>query len=112
MFNKVEANLIVLHDVDRVRTELQRALDTANNIDAPGLRLALNILEAAVASDTEVRTQWVMQVLESEAINPATNEMHAIRSLRQALPGLGLAAATQLVEEAKTAVAADTTATG
>ncbi|CAL9490424.1 hypothetical protein [Streptomyces sp. enrichment culture] len=98
---KREAHLVALSDLDEAREAVRQALAGASAAEEPGLRAALSILDRFAGSDPRVR--WVAQVLGEQGIDPRTHEVAAIKALRDALPGLGLALAAQLVREAKQA---------
>jgi ribosomal protein L7/L12 len=99
---KKEAHLVALSDLDEAREAVRQALAGASAAEEPGLRAALGILDGFAGSDPRVR--WVAQVLGQQGIDPRTHEVAAIKALRDALPGLGLASAAELVREAKQAV--------
>ncbi|MFJ5557817.1 hypothetical protein ACIQCD_10415 [Streptomyces sp. NPDC093250] len=99
MFGSKETHLVALSDLDEAREAVRQALADASDADAPGLRVALGILDGFTASDPRVR--WVGKVLGEQGINPRTHEVAAIKALRDALPGLSLVAATALAREAK-----------
>ncbi|WP_328872378.1 hypothetical protein OHT76_20965 [Streptomyces sp. NBC_00287] len=99
---KKEAHLIALSDLDEAREAVRQALAGASAVEEPGLRAALGILDGFGGSDPRVR--WVVRVLGEQGIDPRTHEVAAIKAVREALPGLGLAPAAALVKDAKQAV--------
>ncbi|MFD0279041.1 hypothetical protein ACFVHB_34750 [Kitasatospora sp. NPDC127111] len=98
MFSSKEAHFIVLHDLDEAREALERELAQAEPALAPGLRRAREILAATARGGDEPKYRWARQALDAAGVDPRAEELKAIRALRQALPGLGLAAAVDLVK--------------
>ncbi|MGW7822756.1 hypothetical protein ACWGLF_32650 [Streptomyces puniciscabiei] len=91
------ARLIVLRETDVVRTAIQRALDTADPAEAPGLRRALALLDATTGTDTDLLRAWTLQILQDAGVDP-TAEVAAVRALRSAEPALDLQTAVDLVK--------------
>ncbi|MFE0515961.1 hypothetical protein [Streptomyces sp. NPDC058964] len=99
MFSKKETHFVVLNDLDEARAALQEALRQAGDDgSAPGLRRALEIADG-IGGGEDPRVRWARQVLDGEGIDPRAREVHAVKALRQALPGLSLVAAVHLVRQ-------------
>ncbi|MFJ3231550.1 hypothetical protein [Streptomyces sp. NPDC086787] len=103
MFTKKETHIVVLNELDRARVALQEALHGAEGTpDAPGLRRALEIVDGIGAGE-DPQVRWVREVLTGRNIDPRESEIHAIKALREAQPGLSLIAAVDLVRRCRTA---------
>lgn len=96
---RAETRLIVLRDTDTARAALRRALDTAEPVDAPGLRRALALLGEGERTDQEITRDWTLQILRDAGVDPK-DEVVAVRALRQAQPTLDLRTAVDLVKGA------------
>jgi hypothetical protein len=91
-------NLVVLHDVDTVRAAVEQALAHADEAERPGLRRALTIIDEARADDGDLKVRWARRYLADAGVPAGDTGTGAIRALRQAVPGLGLAEAVELVQ--------------
>ncbi|GAA1105948.1 hypothetical protein [Nocardiopsis composta] len=101
MFGRPQrADLIVLRDIDPALEALREALNDADPEERPGLRRALAILEEAAGAE-DPRLRWTRQVLADAGIDPREKEGHAVKAVRQALPGLTLKQAVDLVKQAQ-----------
>ncbi|WP_017592093.1 hypothetical protein [Nocardiopsis potens] len=98
MFRRPQANLIVLRDIDSAVEALREALAAADPAEEPGLLRALAILEQE--TDPDPRLRWTRQVLADAGIDPREKKVHAVKAVRDALPGLSLQQAVDLVEKA------------
>ncbi|MEV0180520.1 hypothetical protein AB0I54_14665 [Streptomyces sp. NPDC050625] len=102
MFSKKETHFVVLNDLDEARAAIQRALDDAIGSDtAAGLRRALEIVDGIGGGDPRVR--WAAQVLAEAELDAREQEIKAVKALREALPGLSLAAAVDLLKQTQAA---------
>jgi hypothetical protein len=90
-------NLVVLHDLDDARAAVEEALAHADTTEAPGLRKALSLIEAAARSDEDLKIRWARQALDRAGVAAGDTSTGAIRELRRAAPQLGLAEAVELV---------------
>ncbi|WP_306186825.1 hypothetical protein [Streptomyces sp. MK5] len=90
-------NLVVLHDLEDVRAAVEEALAHADAAEAPGLRKALSLIEAAARSDEDLKIRWARQTLDRAGVAAGDTSTRTIRELRRAAPQLGLAEAVELV---------------
>ncbi|WP_336605623.1 hypothetical protein [Streptomyces sp. BA2] len=98
MASKNEPPIVVLHDLEDVRSEINAALETASDNRRPGLQAALDILNRhATATDDQRIRQWVRRTLSEAGVEP-DEHVRAVKALRDAVPGLGLIAANDLVK--------------
>ncbi|MFJ3308516.1 hypothetical protein ACIPSA_36840 [Streptomyces sp. NPDC086549] len=104
MFTKKETHFVVLNDLDKARAALQEALGKAERDEAPGLRRALEIVDG-IGAGGDPRVRWAREVLAGQGIDPRAREVHAVKALREALPGLSLVAAVDLVRQCQAAAA-------
>ncbi|GAA0387418.1 hypothetical protein [Streptomyces luteireticuli] len=96
-----QTQVVVVRDAQAVAEAIREALTTASPEERPGLeRAAAIVAERTPRPDAEVRGEWARAIVTAAGFDPRTQELHAIRALRRAEPGLGLAAAVQLVREA------------
>ncbi|MFI9719348.1 hypothetical protein ACIHFE_06785 [Streptomyces sp. NPDC052396] len=94
--------VIVLRDSQAIADAVQQALAEASAEDRPGLERAAGLIAALAARpEREVRAKWARGILAAAGIDPHTQEVPAVRAVRQAEPGLSLKAAVRLVREAK-----------
>ncbi|MFI1018775.1 hypothetical protein [Streptomyces sp. NPDC020965] len=99
MASKRTLPIVLLHDVDAVRVDLLGALESADASSLPGLREALRIVERHTALTDEQRTEeWVRRTLREAGVDPVRDHVRAVKTLREAVPGLGLIAANDLVK--------------
>ncbi|MEV7774461.1 hypothetical protein [Kitasatospora sp. NPDC086791] len=103
MFSSRETHLVVLRELDVARTALREALAAAGAEEQPGLERALSVLDGLRGNEQQLKGKWVGGLLDQAGIDPRTNEVSAVRELRRAIPGLGLAAAVDLVKQANEA---------
>ncbi|MEU3571035.1 hypothetical protein AB0E96_21830 [Kitasatospora sp. NPDC036755] len=104
MFSSRETHLVVLRELDVVRTALQEELAAAGPEERPGLERALSVLDGMGRNEQQLKAKWVNGLLEQTGIDPRTQEVRAVRELRRAVPGLSLVAAVDLVKQVTAAV--------
>ncbi|MGW7403302.1 hypothetical protein ACWGI9_06140 [Streptomyces sp. NPDC054833] len=103
MFSKKETHFVVLNDLDEARAAIQRALNDAIGSDtAAGLRQALEIVDG-IGDGRDPRVRWAAQVLAEAKLDVREQEIKAVKALREALPGLSLAAAVDLLKQTRAA---------
>ncbi|GHI06108.1 hypothetical protein AQI88_28590 [Streptomyces cellostaticus] len=103
MFSKKEAHLVVLNDLDEARAALQEALRGAEGEEtAAGLRRALDIVDG-IGDGLDPRVRWAQQALAEAKLDPKAQEVASVKALRDALPGLSLVTAVELVRKAQAA---------
>ncbi|MCF2130498.1 hypothetical protein L1I79_29295 [Strepomyces sp. STD 3.1] len=96
-----ELNVLVLRDADVVAHGIRRALATATPEERPGLEAAAAVVErAAAASDAELRARWVHERLAAAGHEGPVDSVQAVKTLREAAPGLTLLSAVQLTKDA------------
>ncbi|MET9161268.1 hypothetical protein OH540_08215 [Streptomyces sp. BPPL-273] len=96
-----ELNVLVLRDADVVAHGIRQALATATPEERPGLEAAVAVAErAAAASDAELRARWVRERLAEAGHEGPVDSVGAVKTLREAAPGLSLLAAVQLTKDA------------
>lgn len=94
--------ILVLHDLEAVRLELLIARETADERQCAGLSAALAIVEHHWAMTDEQRArEWARRLLRDAGVDPARDAVRAVRTLREAAPGLGLIAANVLAKSAR-----------
>ncbi|MFI1800883.1 hypothetical protein ACH427_26505 [Streptomyces sp. NPDC020379] len=94
--------MLVLRDSQAIAEAVREALAGASDEQRPGLELAAGLIARyAERPDRELRAEWTRGVLAEAGVDPRTHEVSAVKAVRQARPGLGLAEAVQLVREAK-----------
>ncbi|MFJ8228899.1 hypothetical protein ACIQ9E_02905 [Streptomyces sp. NPDC094448] len=98
MATKRTPPVVVLHDVDAVHADLLAALETDDPSLRPGLQEALRRVEQhRLPTDRQRTAEWVRRTLRDADIDPARDQVRAVKALREAVPGLGLIAANDLV---------------
>jgi hypothetical protein len=103
VFSKKETHFVVLNDLDEARAAIQRALNDAIGSDtAAGLRRALEIVDG-IGDGRDPRVRWAAQVLAEAELDAGEQEIKAVKALREALPGLSLAAAVDLLKQTQAA---------
>lgn len=101
MFGKRETAVVVLRDADAIAESIRAALADASEAERPGLeRAAALVAAAAEGGDAELRARWVRRRLADAGYEGELDAVAAVKSLRQAEPGLSLVAAVQLTKEA------------
>ncbi|MFJ3221385.1 hypothetical protein ACIPLC_36380 [Kitasatospora sp. NPDC086801] len=99
MFTKNAPTIVVLHDLDDIRAELLAELQTAGAAERPGLEAALRLVDRQVTVAHEERVRrWVSRTLSAADVDPALDPVRAVRVLREAVPGLGLISANDMVK--------------
>ncbi|MET8828463.1 hypothetical protein ABZX40_22825 [Streptomyces sp. NPDC004610] len=89
---------LVLHDLDAVKAEITTALATADDTQRPGLEAAARIVDRHLTHSDAQRTQdWVRRFVQDTGIDVEREPVKAVKALREAVPGLGLIAANDLV---------------
>ncbi|MEU5430579.1 hypothetical protein AB0H73_33950 [Streptomyces olivoreticuli] len=96
--------VVVLRDSQAIAEAVREALAGASEELRPGLELAAELIaRQAERPEHEVRAEWARGILAEAGVDAREREVHAVKALRQARPGLGLAQAVQLVREVRTA---------
>ncbi|MGW3045663.1 hypothetical protein ACWC9T_37900 [Kitasatospora sp. NPDC001159] len=90
--------LIVLRDSIAAAAAIRTALDSADPVDIPGLRRALELMVLAQRTDSELLKDWTRQMLREAKVDPQDG-LAAVRALRKAEPGLDLKTAVDLVKD-------------
>ncbi|MEV6670390.1 hypothetical protein [Streptomyces sp. NPDC051162] len=99
---KRSPQVFVLRDSQAIAEAVREALAGATDEQRPGLELAAGLIARyAERPEREVRAEWTRGILTEAGIDPRTHEVHAVKAVRQARPGLGLAEALQLVRDVK-----------
>ncbi|MEU8760736.1 hypothetical protein [Streptomyces sp. NPDC048659] len=99
MFGNDALPIVVLHDLEDVRAELVAELGAAGEAERPGLEAALRVVDRrAAVDDGEHVRRWVSRTLAAAGVDPAQDFVRAVKTLREAAPGLGLVAANDLVK--------------
>ncbi len=99
---ETEPPVVVLSDLDAARAALGRALDAADDTTRPGLQRAAAILDDVRPSQDDLVLAWARRVLGDAGIDPRSDEVGAIRRLREAVPGrMPLLPATLLVRRVR-----------
>ncbi|MEV7289717.1 hypothetical protein AB0O01_35075 [Streptomyces sp. NPDC093252] len=89
---------LVLHDLDAVKAEITEALATADETRRPGLEAAARIVDRHLTHSDEQRTRdWVRRFVQDSGLDAERDQVRAVKALREAVPGLGLIAANDLV---------------
>ncbi|WP_369204505.1 hypothetical protein [Streptomyces sp. PU-14G] len=102
MARKNASPIVVLHDVESVRTEIAAALRTADPQHRAGLEEALRLVDRyAEVTDEERTREWVRRVVEDAGVDLDSHHVRAVKALREAVPGLGLVDANNLVNSAR-----------
>ncbi|MFJ7088548.1 hypothetical protein ACIQU8_35590 [Streptomyces griseus] len=97
--SKHEPHILILRDLESLRDEIVRELDSAGEADQPGLRKALHLFDQrATATDEQLVQEWVTRTLSRAGVNPAQDHVRAVKVLRETIPGLGLRAGNDLVK--------------
>ncbi|MEU6814511.1 hypothetical protein [Streptomyces sp. NPDC046860] len=90
-----------LRDSDAISEALSRALAAAPEEERPGLERALALAgSTAAASEDELCARWVRARLADAGFTGDIASMAALRALRKAERGLGLATAVELQKKA------------
>ncbi|MEU1134376.1 hypothetical protein ABZ383_31720 [Streptomyces sp. NPDC005900] len=101
MVSKSKPPIVVLHDLEDVRSEINATLETACENQRPGLQAALDILNRrATATDDQRVREWVRRTVSEAGVEIDEDHVRAVKALRDAVPGLGLIAANDLVKSA------------
>ncbi|MFH8381227.1 hypothetical protein ACH4E7_09805 [Kitasatospora sp. NPDC018058] len=90
--------LIVLRDSTAAAAAIRTALDSADPVDIPGLRRALELMVLAQGTDSELLKEWTLHRLREAEVDPQDG-LAAVRALRKAEPGLDLKTAVDLVKD-------------
>ncbi|MFF3001921.1 hypothetical protein ACFVTF_03825 [Kitasatospora sp. NPDC057940] len=99
MFTNDTHPIVVLHDLDDVRAELLAEIRTAGAAERPGLEAALRVVDRQViVADEERVRRWASRILAAADVDPALDMVRAVKVLRDAVPGLGLISANDLVK--------------
>ncbi|MEU3351647.1 hypothetical protein [Streptomyces sp. NPDC037389] len=96
-----DLGVVVLRDSQAVADAVREALETAGEAERPGLERAAGLIALhAARPEREIRAEWTRGILAAAGVDPREQEVHAVRALRRAEPGLSLKSAVQLVREA------------
>ncbi|MFA3876177.1 hypothetical protein ABS735_21240 [Streptomyces sp. MMCC 100] len=96
-----ELNVLVLRDADVVAHGIRQALAEATPEERPGLERAAALVEqAAAAPDAELFARWVHERLAAAGHEGPADSVQAVRTLREAAPGLSLRQAVKLSKAA------------
>ncbi|MET9535797.1 hypothetical protein ABZY02_35475 [Streptomyces sp. NPDC006649] len=98
LFNRRHAPTVI-RDVDVACTQIEQALTDADASLRPGLDYALGILRRLPSSEAEVEKEWATTVWAAAGIDPS-QEVRAIKALRDAKPGLPLVTAVEIAKRA------------
>ncbi|MET7639379.1 hypothetical protein [Streptomyces sp. NPDC005438] len=100
-FGKQPASVLVVREAEWLEEALTRALASADEAERPGLERAVELVaRERDRADGEVTARWVRERLRDSGADPRTRPVQAIKALREAVPGLGLLSAKEMVEEA------------
>ncbi|MCC2334318.1 hypothetical protein [Cellulomonas wangsupingiae] len=100
MFTR-ETLLVPVDGREQVLAVLRDALADAPAEQRPGLERALQLVEAVRHDDDTLKADYARRLLREAGVDPGTDEVRAVRVLRERIPGLGLAAAVDLAAHAK-----------
>ncbi|MCM0640809.1 hypothetical protein [Cellulomonas wangsupingiae] len=100
MFTR-ETLLVPVDGREQVLAVLRDALADAPAEQRPGLERALQLVEAVRHDDDTLKADYARRLLREAGVDPGTDEVRAVRVLRERIPGLGLAAAVDLAARAK-----------
>ncbi|MDT0450866.1 hypothetical protein [Streptomyces hesseae] len=97
----MDPGVVVLRDSQALADAVREALETASEAERPGLERAAGLIALhAARPEREIRAEWTRGILATAGVDPREQEVHAVRALRRAEPGLSLKSAVQLVREA------------
>ncbi len=97
--SKHEPHILILRDLESLRDEIVREMESADQAEQPGLRKALHLLgRRTTATDEQLVQDWVTRTLSRAGVDPAQDHVRAVKVLRETLPGLGLRAGNDLVK--------------
>jgi len=95
-----DESVFIIRDSRSVEAALRQALETADADERAGLQRALTVVEQTVGlPDAQVRRRWVRDILDRAGVDAASDNVNAVKVLRQAVSGLSLAVAYQLVKD-------------
>ncbi|PPS84036.1 hypothetical protein [Streptomyces sp. MH60] len=96
-----ELNVLVLRDTDVVAHGIRRALAEATPEERPGLERAAALVERAAAEpDAALFARWVHERLAAAGHEGPVDSVRAVKTLREATPGLSLRQAVRLTKDA------------
>lgn len=96
MLVRKETVVIPVDSREEVLAQVRAALADAPADERPGLERALRLVEDLRHDDAAVKGAYARRLLESAGVDPVQDKVRAIRTLREQVPGLGLAAAVDL----------------
>jgi hypothetical protein len=96
-----ETVLVPIDSREEIAALLRTALDDAPPEQRPGLERALELVGNVRHDDASLKAGYARRLLQEEAVDPDADQVRAIRVLRRRIPGLGLAAATDLARHAR-----------
>jgi hypothetical protein len=86
---------------DALLAVLTEALNEASEVEAPGLRRAVDLVRELDPTGAPLRVSWAGEVLSRAGVDPQRQQTAAVRELRRAAPDLNLAAAVELARAVK-----------
>ncbi|MET9186210.1 hypothetical protein ABZX63_13235 [Streptomyces tendae] len=96
-----ELNVLVLRDTDVVAHRIRQALAEATPEERPGLERAATLVEQAAAEpDAALLARWVHERLAAAGHEGPVDSVRAVKTLREAVPGLSLRQAVKLTKDA------------
>ncbi|MGW1076425.1 hypothetical protein [Streptomyces sp. NPDC002537] len=99
-----DEQVVVLRDSQAIAEAVCEALAGAGEEERAGLERAVALIERyAARPEREVRAEWVRGILAEAGVDARKQELHAVKALRQAQPGLSLRAAVELVRDVREA---------
>ncbi|MFH8439967.1 hypothetical protein ACH4D3_01875 [Streptomyces sp. NPDC018026] len=96
-----ELNVLVLRDTDVAAHDIRQALAEATPEERPGLERAAALVErSAAVPDAELLARWVHERLAAAGHQGPVDSVRAVKTLREAAPGLSLRQAVKLTKDA------------
>ncbi|MEU1047405.1 MULTISPECIES: hypothetical protein [unclassified Streptomyces] len=96
-----ELNVLVLRDTDLVAHRVRQALAEATPEERPGLERAAALIEQSAAEpDAALLARWVHERLAAAGHEGPVDSVRAVKTLREAVPGLSLRQAVKLTKDA------------
>ncbi|GAA2565844.1 MULTISPECIES: hypothetical protein [Streptomyces] len=96
-----DLNVLLLRDADIVAHRIRQALAEATPEERPGLERAAALVEqAAAAPDAQLLARWVHERLTAAGHEGPVDSVRAVKTLREAAPGLSLRQAVKLTKDA------------
>jgi hypothetical protein len=95
-----KSGFIVLDNLTTALSAVNRLIDTADEIDRPGLGKARREISDMIASAPDPQVQWAREILCTGGIDVNADKVEAVRELRSHAHGLGVLEAGILVNKA------------